>query len=85
MFEVIIKPKAKKVLKRIRDKEEKKIIYSILFEIKKNPFLGKKLKGKYQGSYSYRVWPFRILYEIDKKLHSLVVYRIGHRGSDIYR
>ncbi|MBU4299512.1 type II toxin-antitoxin system RelE/ParE family toxin [Patescibacteria group bacterium] len=31
------------------------------------------------GAYSYRVWPYRIIYRIYKNLLLIIVIRIGHR------
>ena len=43
------KPDYKKIIKRIEN------LYS-------SPYLGKKLKGELSEFYSYRAWPYRIIY-----------------------
>jgi len=50
-----------------------------LDEIALDPFVGKKLKGEYENQYSYRVWPYRIIYEIRKNELVVLVIRVGHR------
>lgn len=39
--------------------------------------IGKKLKGEFEGKYSLRVWPYRIIYEEYKGM--LVIKSIKHR------
>ncbi|MEK7610932.1 MAG: type II toxin-antitoxin system RelE/ParE family toxin [Patescibacteria group bacterium] len=77
-FQLRLKPSAQKEL----DKLEKTARYKVLAafsEIAKDPFVGKKLEGEFRGCYSYRVWPFRIIYLIYKKELLVLVIRIGHR------
>lgn len=59
-------------------------IFAALFDLKKNPYLGKKLVGKFQDFYSLRVGIYRIIYKIYKKSLNVLVIRIGHRQG-IYR
>lgn len=47
--------------------------------IGKNPFCGKKLSGKLKGLYSFRVWPYRIIYQIYREIVTVVIVDIGHR------
>ncbi|OJI06872.1 hypothetical protein BK004_01900 [bacterium CG10_46_32] len=54
-------------------------VLQILGEIEANPFLGKKLHGKREGQYSFRVWPYRIVYKIYKNELLVVVIEFGHR------
>lgn len=44
-----------------------------------NPGLGKKLSGELLGIRSLRVWPYRILYEINIKQKRIEVHKIAHR------
>ncbi len=46
--------------------------------------VGKPLRHEFEGIYSARVGPFRILYEIDEVVRIVAVIRIAHR-ADIYR
>ena len=73
-----VKPKAEKELKKL----PKDIYYKILFAftvLSGDPYLGKKMHGEYDGCYSYRVWPYRIIYEIHKQELVILVIRVGHR------
>ncbi len=59
------------------------LIKNALRNIKKNPYQAKKLKGMYDGLYSYRVGSYRIVYEIDKKKASVTIIDVEDR-KDIY-
>ena len=49
--------------------------------IVKDPYSGKKLKGKYSGLFSYRFSDYRIIYEIRQEKLLVVVLRIRHRKN----
>ena len=49
--------------------------------IAKDPFSGKKLKGKYSGLFSYRCSDYRIIYEIRQQKMLVVVLRVRHRKN----
>jgi mRNA-degrading endonuclease RelE of RelBE toxin-antitoxin system len=44
-----------------------------------DPYVGKKLDGKYSGLYSLRVWPYRIIYSVIKNELMVSVIGIEHR------
>ena len=66
------------------DKKNKPHIFAALFELRKDPYSGKKLKGKFQDCYSLRVGFYRIIYKIYKKELNILIIRIGHRQG-IYK
>lgn len=76
----------KNVQKKIDDLEafHRGRIVASLAILEENPYLGKKLVGKQRGQRSYRVWPFRILYEIWESELIVFVVEVGHR-RDVYR
>ncbi len=82
-FTLRIDPKAEKQLNKIPSpyKERITIIFS---SIAANPYAGKKLRGKYDGSYSVRVWPYRVIYDIYKRDLLVLVVKIKHRGGGAY-
>lgn len=56
-----------------------------LIRITQDPYkYGKKLQDKKIDSYTYRVWPYRIIYEIRNEQVLIVVLKIAHR-KDVYR
>jgi len=83
MYQLKIEQEAKKQLARIPKIYQNKILTTLLI-IQQDPLSGKKLEGKFKGAYSYRVWPYRIIYKIYKNLLLIVVIRIGHRQG-IYK
>jgi len=74
---------AKRDLDHLPERDSKRV-YGGLAHIQSNPLLGKKLSGKFSKLYSYRVWPYRIIYQPIKKILLVFVIRIGHRQG-IYR
>ncbi|MFC1780588.1 type II toxin-antitoxin system RelE/ParE family toxin [Patescibacteria group bacterium] len=78
MYEVVLRKKAHKKLKRLESKHKKRILIALV-KLRKDPLLGKALVGKLKGYYSLRVWPFRIIYKIYKSQLVVFVIDIGHR------
>ena len=83
MYRVILSPRARKQLGKLGEKDQKKI-WDALHQLSKSPFMGKKLQGDMIGRYTLRVWPYRIIYTIDKKVVTVTVLAIGHRQG-IYK
>ncbi|MBU2579213.1 type II toxin-antitoxin system RelE/ParE family toxin [Patescibacteria group bacterium] len=77
-WEIRIEKKAQKELNKISTQYQQRIAAALLI-IAGNPFVGKKLDGKLTGLYSHKIWPYRIIYKIYKKILLIVVIRIGHR------
>lgn len=83
MYIVEIKKKAVKVLERLSQKDQQRIL--VTFDVlRENPLAGKMLEGEYAGLRSLRVWPYRILYAVDHNIITVTVVKIGHR-KDVYR
>jgi len=83
MYKVILSRNAEKDLIKV-NKRYKPHIFAALFDLRKNPYLGKKLKGKFQDCYSLRVGYYRIIYKIYKKELNILIIRIGHR-QEVYK
>lgn len=77
-FQLILQKKAKKSLNNLLPRDYQKVL-AVLTQLAINPYAGKKLDGELGGSYSYRVWPYRIVYKIYKKQLVVMVLNIGHR------
>jgi len=82
-YTVRLRPKAEKHLRKIPEQVANRIKQT-LAALQNDPFLGKQLFGKYQGQYSIRVWPYRIIYEIHKNILLVLVLDIDHRQG-IYK
>jgi len=77
-WEIRVGKKAQKELDRVPIQYQKRIL-ATLSVIAEDHFAGKKLKGKLSGLYSYRVWPYRIIYKVYEKQLLILIIRIGHR------
>lgn len=77
MYQVVIPRKARKDLKKI-DQRYKTRLYTAFSILANDPFIGKKLEGEHRGRYSYRVWPYRIVYAIRKHQLVIIIIRVGH-------
>jgi len=73
-----IKPGVEKEIEKLSKKEYQRILLAFT-AIASDPFIGKKLEGEYAECYSYRVWPYRIIYQILKKQLVVLVIKVGHR------
>ena len=79
-YKIIIPKSVQKQIKKtpkIYRKRAEKAIASLSI----NPFLGKKLKGKFKDKLSIRIWPYRIIYKIYKKEITILILNISHRQS----
>lgn len=63
---------------RLPEREKTKIKKK-LSSLAKHPYSGKKLGGDLAGYYSLKVWPYRIVFEINKKESRIEVHKIRHR------
>ena len=82
-YHVKLKPRAEKELNNLSRRDHDRIIIALI-SLADDPFIGKKLEGKYKDYYSLRVWPYRIIYQIYKKELLVFVIRIGHR-QEVYK
>ena len=83
MYFLILKKKAEKEIQALPKREQQRITAAFNV-LRKNPFEGKQLEGKYKGAWTFRVWPYRIIYTIHQKTVTVVVLRVGHRQG-IYK
>jgi len=77
-YRVKLKPRAVEELNNLPRKDYYRVIVALI-GLARDPFVGKKLEGKYKNYYSLRVWPHRIIYQIYKASFLVFVIRIGHR------
>ncbi len=70
--------KAVKQIKKLSSSDQKKVKKRLSL-LKKSPLQGKKLKGNLKGLFSYRAWPYRIIYQHKKS--TLIIIIIQHRQS----
>ncbi len=77
-YKLLITKKAEKNLDKLPENYRLRI-RETLRDIVYDPFSGKKLSGKKKGQYSVRVWPYRIIYTIEKRELIIIVIDIDHR------
>lgn len=78
MFAIQYSPAVIKDIHRLPQPWRRKILNAIE-GLKSNPFAGKKLHGKLASCHSLRVWPYRIIYTIQKHRLVIIIVAIGHR------
>lgn len=77
-MQVALSTNAKREYEKFSKQERAKIKKKLL-SLERNPLSGKKLKGELVGYYSIRVWPYKIIYEVNKKENMIQVHKIRHR------
>jgi len=70
--------RALKDLKKIPRGKVKSIIRKIEL-LPQSPYFGKKLGGKFAGFYSLRVWPYRVIYQVNKWPRIIWIVTVEHR------
>ncbi len=75
-YQLVVPKKVQKEIEKIDSRYKLRVIAALTI-LEKNPYIGKKLGGNRRNEWSYRVWPYRILYRI-KNLELIVL--IVHVG-----
>ena len=84
-YVVELRSPAQRSLNRLPPKAFDAVIAFIAGPLADNPQrVGKPLRHEFEGTYSARVGPYRILYEIDDTVRIVAVLRLAHR-ADVYR
>jgi addiction module RelE/StbE family toxin len=79
MHYVTLSNQAKKDLDKL-EKRNRARVQDAFLVLQHKPYIGKKLNGKLNDTYSLRVWPYRLLYQIydESVIH---VVHIQHRQN----
>lgn len=80
MYKVNLTKKAQKQLSKLPIEYQKRIRSNIVV-LSSNPLAGKPLAGRLTDLFSLRVWPYRIIYKIQKQKLIIEVIEIKHRQS----
>jgi mRNA interferase RelE/StbE len=84
-YAIELRAPARRSLKQLPPKVFDAVIAFISGPLADNPHrVGKPLRHEFAGTFSARVGPYRILYEIDDIVRIVGVIRIAHR-ADVYR
>lgn len=79
-YRIEIPKRVQKELERLPRKFQERIVAK-LHMLATDPSLGKRLQGEFEGLYTVRVWPYRIIYEIKRKELVVLVLKVAHRKS----
>lgn len=82
-YRINIKARAEKQIDKLSLRDSSRVMMAI-YGLGMDPYIGKKLDGEFKGLWTLRVWPFRIIYEIQKGKLIVLVLKVGHR-KDVYR
>lgn len=77
-MKLIISKDALKQYEKLPRTEQVKI-KSKLKALQDEPYAGKRLTGDLSDYRSLKAWPYRIIYEINKKENRIDVHKIAHR------
>ena len=77
-YRIIIDSQARKDMKKISADIQRRVSAAIDI-LRENPFAGKRLKGDLIGLWTLRVWPYRILYIVERKIITVTVLEVAHR------
>lgn len=81
-YRVEIRSPAQRNLNKLPAKAFDAVMAFIAGPLAENPQrVGKPLRHEFAGTYSARVGPYRILYEIDDVVRIVAVIRIAHRAE----
>jgi mRNA interferase RelE/StbE len=81
MYAVEIENRCLRELKKLDRAVVRRAFKLIEGVIVKDPYSGKKLKGRYSGLFSYRFSDYRIIYEIREQQLLIIILRIRHRKN----
>jgi len=76
-------PTGKKMLKKIPKHIADKMTEKINNYLALDPWgKGKRLDGDWEGYWSFRYWPYRVIYQILDKEVSIIIFEVWHRKED---
>ena len=78
MFTIGFKPKALKEIEKLPQKDKERV-WEAIQGLATDPYAGKKMDGKFSSQHCIRVWPYRVIYTIEKNILLVTVIMVGHR------
>ena len=79
-YVLVVHRKAEKAIDLLPEQDRGRILKA-LGVLMVDPFIGKKLSGKYEGRRSYRIGSYRIIYAADQRRLVVFVVDVGQRGG----
>jgi len=83
-FQIAETKNFEKIKEKIDKKVYSKIVNNVYPQLKSNPFFGaniKKLKGRFDGYYRYRVGNYRLFYLVENEKILVIVTDFKHRQN----
>jgi mRNA interferase RelE/StbE len=75
-------PETSRLLSKLHP-ENKKLIRSVLEDLRKHPYAGSDLQEELHGFKSFKLKRYRVIYNIDEEDNIIQIFHIGHR-KDVY-
>jgi mRNA interferase RelE/StbE len=63
------------------DKATNQRIISSLEDLRRDPYLGKPLRGELRGLLSFRIGEYRVIYSLRQQSHEILLYAAKHRSK----
>ncbi|MDO8676671.1 MAG: type II toxin-antitoxin system RelE/ParE family toxin [Candidatus Azambacteria bacterium] len=82
-YNIQIPKLARKVMSKIPLPWSERIIKTI-GQLSADPYLGEKMSGKLSDCRKIRVWPYRVIYKIDKRAKTILIVEVNNRGNMSY-
>jgi mRNA interferase RelE/StbE len=84
-YSILLHPHVLKFLDKLRDQSLKKRLENSIEALSLKPFpMGSKKLSGHDNSYRIRVGDYRIIYQVDQGVLTILVLTIGHR-REVYR
>ena len=83
MFSLYIPKSALKSMKKIPLPWSFRI-WQVINRLHHEPYLGEKMTGDMEDKRKIKVWPYRIIYEIEENIKLIKIKEIEHRGNTSY-
>lgn len=78
MFRVVIHRGAHKDLRRLPKKDLTRV-WEAIHSLAAHPYGGERLEGDLAQYWSLHVWPYRVIYTVEKEIVTITVVAVGHR------
>ena len=78
-YRILYHPGIKYDLKNLGSVEMERFFNFVNTKISENPFIGKKLQGKYYNLYRARIGSYRVIYKINSEQKTVIILKFGHR------
>ncbi len=82
-YHVYIPNSISKIIRKIPIPWQVRIL-NVLTDLETKPNIGERMEGDKKDRRKIRVWPYRIMYEIDQSINFIKIVELEHRGHTSY-